>query len=46
MLSKEEKGLKSYTNANGRTIYGECMTKCTNDPIPDFNTANEFEAKL
>ena len=46
MLSKEEKSLKSYTNANGRTIYGECITKCTNASIPDFNTTNDFEAKL
>ena len=45
MLSKEEKSLKSYTNANGRTIYGECEKKCTNDPIPDFVT-NQIETDL
>ena len=50
LLAKEEENLKNYTNANGRTIYGECETKCTNETIPDFVTSNSttetFETKL
>ena len=34
MLSREGEGIaKKFTNANGRTIYGECKSECFQKPI-------------
>ena len=34
MLSREDFGSsRKYTNANGRTIYGECESQCYKTPI-------------
>ena len=33
MLSKEGRSSKKFTNSNGRTIYGECETPCSNKTI-------------
>ena len=33
MLSKEGRSSKKFTNSNGRTIYGECESPCSNKTI-------------
>lgn len=43
MLSREADTIKSFTNPNGRTIYGECENdKCIYENVPFFEDESFF----
>ena len=45
MLSKEGRSSKKFTNSNGRTIYGECASPCSNKTIELDDIYEDDEAK-
>ena len=45
MLSAEGESDKELTNANGRTIYGECLTKCNTSFISFDDIYEDEETK-